>query len=96
MEDNIDRRWRKSSFSGNGGGSCVEVGHARRGVLVRDTKQDGTGPVLRFTPGAWRRFADQLKRSLRLPYRARADTRAGGTFVSEGAPSACPGPVPGH
>ena len=36
-------------------------------VLVRDTKQDGTGPVLRFTPGAWRRFADQVQRSLADP-----------------------------
>ena len=25
MEDKIDRRWRKSSYSGNGGGNCVEV-----------------------------------------------------------------------
>ena len=31
---------------------------------MRDTKQDGTGPVLRFTPAAWRRFMGQVKRSL--------------------------------
>ena len=55
----IDPRWRKSSYSGNGG-DCVEVGEARRGVLVRDT-QDRTGPALRFTPAAWRRFASQVK-----------------------------------
>jgi Domain of unknown function (DUF397) len=67
MEDKIDPRWRKSSFSGNGGGSCVEVGEAQRGVLIRDTKQDGTGPVLRFTPAAWRSFADRVKRSLAVP-----------------------------
>jgi hypothetical protein len=58
----IDPRWRKSSFSGNGG-NCVEVGEARRGVLVRDT-QHRQGPTLVFSPAAWRRFADQLKRSL--------------------------------
>jgi hypothetical protein len=58
----IDHRWRKSSYSGNGG-ECVEVGHADD-VLVRDTNQAGTGPVLRFSPEAWRRFADQVKRSL--------------------------------
>jgi Domain of unknown function (DUF397) len=58
----IDPRWRKASYSGNGG-NCVEVGEARRGVLVRDTKKR-RGPALRFTPDAWRRFADQLKRSL--------------------------------
>ncbi len=62
MEDTIDLRWRKSSYSGNGGGNCVEVGDDTRRVLVRDT-QDRTGPVLRFAPDAWRRFADQFKRS---------------------------------
>ena len=30
--------WRKSSYSGNNGGDCVEVGHRETGVLVRDTK----------------------------------------------------------
>jgi hypothetical protein len=64
MEDKIDRRWRKSSYSGNGGGDCVEVAGQASHVLVRDTKQDGTGPVLRFIPAAWRRFANQVKRSL--------------------------------
>ena len=62
MEDTTDMSWRKSSYSGNGGGDCVEVGNAGR-VVVRDTK-DRTGPVLRFTPDAWRRFAGQVKRSL--------------------------------
>jgi len=64
MEDNVDPRWRKSSYSGNGGGDCVEVAGQASRVLVRDTKQDGAGPALRFTPAAWRRFADQVKRSL--------------------------------
>jgi len=63
MEDKIDPRWRKSSFSGNGGGSCVEVGDQAASVLVRDTK-NRSGAVLRFTTDAWRRFADQVKRSL--------------------------------
>jgi hypothetical protein len=64
VEDNINRRWRKSSYSGNGGGDCVEVAGQASHVLVRDTKQDSTGSVLRFAPAAWRRFADQVKRSL--------------------------------
>jgi hypothetical protein len=55
--------WRKSTYSSSNGGNCVEVA-ATDDVLVRDTKQDGTGPVLRFTPAAWRRFARQVKRSL--------------------------------
>ncbi len=58
MED-IGNRWRKSSYSGNGG-ECVEVAGDTRRVLVRDT-QDRTGPVLRFPSAAGRRFADQVK-----------------------------------
>jgi Domain of unknown function (DUF397) len=62
MEVQVDARWRKSSYSGNGGGTCVEVGEARRGVLVRDA-EDHTGVVLRFCPAAWERFADRVKGS---------------------------------
>ena len=60
-----ETRWRTSTYSSSNGGNCVEVGQAARSVAVRDTKQNGSGPVLRFTPAAWRRFADQVKRSLR-------------------------------
>jgi hypothetical protein len=60
MEVQVEPRWRKSSYSGNGGGTCVEVGEVRRGVLVRDTA-DRSGPVLRFSLAVWRRFADQVK-----------------------------------
>ena len=52
--------WRKSSYSGNNGGDCVEVGHHETGVAVRDTK-DREGSVLRFTPEVWRRFGSMLK-----------------------------------
>ena len=55
--------WRKSTYSSNGGASCIEVGQAARIIAVRDTKQNGKGPALRFTPAAWRRFAEQVKRS---------------------------------
>jgi Domain of unknown function (DUF397) len=58
--------WRKSSYSGGSGGDCVEVRDGTGRVLVRDTK-DRTGPVLPFTPQAWRRFADRVKRSLAGP-----------------------------
>jgi hypothetical protein len=61
---NDNTRWRKSSYSGGQGGNCVEIGESRRGMLVRDSKANGRGPVLRFAPDAWRRFAEQLKRSL--------------------------------
>ncbi len=59
----MNSRWRKSSYSGNGGASCVEVGQDPAVVLVRDTKAHERGPVLAFSPAAWRRFADQVKRS---------------------------------
>jgi hypothetical protein len=53
--------WRKSSFSGNNGGSCVEAGSAPGAVMVRDTKQHGRGPVLTFTLDAWKAFATAVK-----------------------------------
>jgi Domain of unknown function (DUF397) len=55
--------WRTSSYSGSQGGNCVQVAGRGRRILVRDTKQAGTGPVLRFSSKAWRTFADQVKRS---------------------------------
>ena len=71
MEDQIGQGWRKSSYSGNGGGDCVEVGHIQDVIAVRDTK-DRPGPMLRFAPETWRRFADQVKRSLRSARACRA------------------------
>ena len=57
--------WRKSSYSGANGGQCIEAGTAPDTILVRDSKDaDGTGPMLRLSPAAWRRFTDQVKRSL--------------------------------
>jgi uncharacterized protein DUF397 len=61
--EGTDLNWRKSSYSGNGGGECVEVAHQATRVLIRDT-QDRTGPVLRFTPEAWRRFTEKTRRSI--------------------------------
>jgi hypothetical protein len=49
-----------SSYSGNSGGNCVEVGDAGRVIAVRDSK-DPHGPVLAFSPQTWRRFAAQVK-----------------------------------
>lgn len=58
--------WRKSSHSGGDGGECVEVGARPEDnrVLVRDTRDRG-GPALRFTPGAWQRFADRVRSGAR-------------------------------
>src|SRR5450755_3315591 len=52
--------WRKSSYSGQGSGNCIEVTDHDSRVIVRDTK-DRTGPILRFSADAWRRFADHVK-----------------------------------
>jgi hypothetical protein len=30
-------------------------------IAVRDTKANGAGPVLRFTPAAWKSFTSTLK-----------------------------------
>lgn len=54
-----DQGWRKSSYSGNGGGNCVEVA-ASGTVLVRDSKNPD-GDRLTFTSGAWLAFAASLK-----------------------------------
>jgi hypothetical protein len=65
----MNLKWRTSSYSG-GEGNCIEVADQAARVLIRDT-QDRTGPVLAFAPDAWRRFADQLKRSLEPGHQAR-------------------------
>jgi len=52
--------WRKSSYSGQSGGNCVEVADHGNRVLVRDTK-DRNGATLRLTPDAWRLFAAKVK-----------------------------------
>jgi hypothetical protein len=52
--------WRKSSYSGDNSGNCVEVADHDSRVIVRDTK-DHTGPMLRFSPDVWRQFAKQVK-----------------------------------
>jgi uncharacterized protein DUF397 len=53
--------WRKSTYSNGDGGDCVEVGNASGAVLVRDTKQRGTGPQLNVGPDAWKAFTAQIK-----------------------------------
>lgn len=52
--------WRKSSYSGGNGGTCVEVGTAGLAVAVRDSK-DPAGPRLAFAADTWRAFAEQVK-----------------------------------
>jgi Domain of unknown function (DUF397) len=51
--------WRKSTYSGANGGSCVEVASADD-VLVRDTT-DREGVTLEFSAEAWQRFTRRLR-----------------------------------
>lgn len=59
MED-ADLKWRKASYSSNGGATCVEVANDDSRVMVRDSK-DQAGPVLRFTANAWRALLADVK-----------------------------------
>ncbi|GGY66599.1 DUF397 domain-containing protein [Streptomyces omiyaensis] len=58
--------WRKSSYSGNTGGDCVEVADLSAHVAVRDSK-DPEGPALLATAAAFTAFV-----------RAAAEGRVGG------------------
>jgi hypothetical protein len=52
--------WRKASYSGSGGGSCVEVADAASVVVVRDTT-NRDGGTLAFTAEAWATFTASLR-----------------------------------
>ncbi len=53
--------WVKAALSGNGG-NCVELRRHDGAVEVRDTKDHGAGPTLRFTPIEWAAWLDGAKR----------------------------------
>ncbi|MFB4311724.1 DUF397 domain-containing protein [Actinomadura sp. GTD37] len=53
--------WQKSSHSAPNG-DCVEVSRSPQGTIgVRDTKQDGTGPILDFSPQEWATLIKTLR-----------------------------------
>lgn len=52
--------WRKSSWSGDNGGQCVEVAVTSEVIGVRDSK-DPDGPRLVFTPAEWDAFLAGVK-----------------------------------
>ncbi len=60
MEGMNSAPWRTSSYSGNNGGACVEVGQAACVVLVRDTR-NRDGAALSIPADAWRRFIRATK-----------------------------------
>ena len=53
--------WRKSSYSNNNGGNCVEVADNLPGLVpVRDSKNPD-GPALLFPTESWAVFIASLK-----------------------------------
>lgn len=52
--------WRTSTYSGTGGGQCVELGQATEGVAVRDTKSRD-GITLSFSASEWHEFVTRLR-----------------------------------
>jgi hypothetical protein len=55
-DDLTSARWFKSSHS-DGQNNCVEVAFLDSGqVALRDSKNQGRGPILRFTPSEWAAF----------------------------------------
>jgi hypothetical protein len=55
-EDVDGLHWFKSSYSGSGGGDCVEVAVDLATVYVRDSKSVADGPMLRIGRGQWAAF----------------------------------------
>ena len=56
----MTERWRKSSFSGNGG--CVEINELPDGgAEIRDSKLGDTSPVLRFNRCEWTAHLDAVR-----------------------------------
>ncbi|TPQ20968.1 DUF397 domain-containing protein [Streptomyces sporangiiformans] len=53
--------WRKSSYSNQAGGDCVEVAVGCQGVVpIRDSKAPN-GPALHFEASSWAAFIDELR-----------------------------------
>lgn len=59
MERNV---WRKAAASASNGGGCVEVMITGSAVKVRDTKDEGAGPVHVYTHAEWSAFLDGAKK----------------------------------
>ncbi len=52
---------RRKSRHSNDSGSCVEVASAECVAGIRDSKHHGRGPILEFTPDAWKAFLRAAK-----------------------------------
>jgi hypothetical protein len=59
---NTTTPWIKATKSGGNGGACVEVRSHGGAIEVRDSKDHGDGPILRFTPAEFDAFLDGARR----------------------------------
>jgi hypothetical protein len=59
MIDLSHAQWRKSSHSGNGNDTCVEVAPVQTVIAVRDSKNPAGGTI-GFTRTEWRAFVRKL------------------------------------
>jgi uncharacterized protein DUF397 len=57
---NDPTQWIKASRSG-ANGQCVQMRRSHGMVEVRDTKDQGRGPILRFTSAEWAAWLDGAK-----------------------------------
>jgi hypothetical protein len=53
-------QWRKSSYSGDTGGECVEIAAVSPSIAVRDSKNP-EGPMLTFDAATWAEFTSVIK-----------------------------------
>jgi hypothetical protein len=53
----METTWRKSSYSGDQGGNCIEIAETPATVSVRDSKTPA-GPILTVDPAAFTTFVD--------------------------------------
>ncbi|MFI5792180.1 DUF397 domain-containing protein [Streptomyces sp. NPDC051677] len=51
----MENKWRKSSYSSDQGGNCVEIAETPATIAVRDSKNPA-GPILTIKPAAFSTF----------------------------------------
>ncbi|MFC6061885.1 DUF397 domain-containing protein [Streptomyces ochraceiscleroticus] len=56
-----EARWRKSSYSGDTGGDCVEIAEVSALIAIRDSKNPD-GPVLTVAHGTFAEFIGYVGR----------------------------------
>ncbi|MEU0174461.1 DUF397 domain-containing protein [Streptomyces massasporeus] len=57
MASKVRILWRKSSYSGDQGGDCVEVAEASAAIAIRDSKTPA-GPIITLDPAAFTTFVN--------------------------------------